>query len=149
MNVSGDRRGGECGFNITPIVDIVFLLMIFFLVESRFIEAENWPVTVPGACRSAESRLVSRPRVLTVTVMNGSSGDGEFAFGSEKIASDDRYEVAARIARLIDGRLGDDPSGRGVVTLRIDGNVRFSDAQYALLAVSLSGATDVEMAVAK
>jgi len=147
MSFSGVRSRLSCGFNITPIIDIVFLLMIFFLVECRFIEAENWPVDVPDACLSALSRQTARPQALTVTIMKEEAGTTEFAFGAEKIVDDDKYRLAGRIASLIDGQIDRAPSRRTVVTLRIDQNVRFYDAQYALLAVSLSRASDVKLAV--
>ncbi len=49
---SPDRSGT---FNMTPIIDIVFLLIIFFLVVCQFIEAENFPVAVPDGCEFTQS----------------------------------------------------------------------------------------------
>ena len=56
-------------FNMTPIIDIVFLLIIFFLVVCQFIEAENFPVTVPDDCEFAQSDSEPGGQVTTVTVM--------------------------------------------------------------------------------
>ncbi|MCK4888036.1 MAG: biopolymer transporter ExbD, partial [Planctomycetes bacterium] len=43
-------RTSSKSFNMTPIVDIVFLMIIFFLVVFQFIDAENFPVNVPDNC---------------------------------------------------------------------------------------------------
>ena len=136
-------------FNITPIIDIVFLLIIFFLVVCQFIEAENFPVDVPDDCEFAAS--ISKPgaRLTTVTVMKTADGDSDFAVGSEKIATSNYTDKIENIARLIDISLKDLPSDRRVVTLRIDKDISFSQAQYALAGIAASSATDIQLAVLK
>ena len=52
-------------FNMTPIIDIVFLLIIFFLVVCQFIEAENFPVAVPDGCEFAQSEFEPGEQVTT------------------------------------------------------------------------------------
>ena len=38
-------------FNMTPVIDIVFLLIIFFVFTFRYITAENFTIIVPDeAC---------------------------------------------------------------------------------------------------
>jgi len=64
---SADDRDSNC-FNMTPIIDIVFLLIIFFLVVCQFIEAENFPVVVPDNCDNAVPAGPTRPQMTTVTV---------------------------------------------------------------------------------
>ncbi|MCJ7692830.1 MAG: hypothetical protein MUO22_05390, partial [Sedimentisphaerales bacterium] len=72
----------------------------------------------------------------------------EFAVGAEKVEAD-YTDLAEKLARLIDVRLADLPRDRKVVTLRIDRDVRFAQAQYALAAVAASEATDIQLAVLK
>ncbi len=53
--------------NMTPLIDVVFLLLIFFLVSTRFEEeALVMDVVLPEA--SAAKPLVARPRELIVNV---------------------------------------------------------------------------------
>jgi biopolymer transport protein ExbD len=143
---SADRSGS---FNMTPIIDIVFLLIIFFLVVCQFIEAENFPVTVPDDCRFAQSEPEPGGQVTTVTVMKTAQDVVSFAVGSEKIVSSDYTDTAERLARLIDARLGALPPDRRVVTLRVDKDICFAEAQYALAGVAASTATDIQLAVLK
>ena len=44
--------------SITPMIDVVFLLIIFFLVVCKFIEAENFPVEIPDNCQFAQKNTV-------------------------------------------------------------------------------------------
>ncbi|MBA7688579.1 hypothetical protein ES703_97063 [subsurface metagenome] len=148
------RAGGQFGrgedsgsFNMTPIIDIVFLLIIFFLVICRFIEAENFPVAVPDGCEFAASDANHRAQVTTVTVMKTAEDEVDFAVGAEKIAALSGADIVDRLAELIDVRLSDLPPERRVVTLRIDKGVCFVDAQYALAGIAASSTTDIQLAV--
>jgi len=136
-------------FNMTPIIDIVFLLIIFFLVVCQFIEAENFPVTVPDGCEFAQSDSEPGAQVTTVTVMRTNTERIAFAVGSEKITASSYADIVEGLARLIDIRLRNLPPERRVVTLRVDKDICFGEAQYALAAVAQSSATDIQLATLK
>ncbi|HUV40412.1 MAG TPA: biopolymer transporter ExbD [Sedimentisphaerales bacterium] len=145
----------ETGFNMTPIIDIVFLLIIFFLVVCRFIEAENFPVTVPDGCRFAADLSDAETAHAAVTVMKTAKGQLVFAVGSEKITTGvhakdiETAQVAVQLGRLIDSRLKNLPVERRVVALRIDRDIDFAQAQYALAGVAASSARDIQLAALK
>jgi biopolymer transport protein ExbD len=139
----------SASFNVTPLIDIVFLLIIFFLVVCQFIEAENFPVAVPDGCKFAQSDPESGAQVTTVTVIKTVEGLSEFAVGPEKITGSDYAGIVEGLSELIDVRLKDLPPDNRVVTLRIDRNVCFAEAQYALAAVAVSTATDIKLAALK
>jgi len=134
-------------FNMTPLIDIVFLLIIFFLVVCQFIEAENFPVSVPDDCESARNGFDTGSAVTTVTIMKTDEGSSVFAVGSEKIPASEGSVLTKQIARLVDFSLENFPSERRLVTLRVDRDVCFSEAQYALAAIAQSSATDIQLAV--
>ena len=137
----------SASFNITPLIDIVFLLIIFFLVVCQFIEAENFPVTVPDGCDFAQNGSDPGVPVTTVTVMKTSAGSTVFAVGPEKVLASEGPDLTEQIARLVDFGLRNLPSDRRVVTLRVDREVCFSEAQYALAAIAHSSPTDIQLAV--
>ena len=134
---------------MTPIIDIVFLLIIFFLVVCQFIEAENFPVAVPDECEFAENALKRKGRVTTVTVTKTTKEKTDFAVGAEKIAGASYAEIVEQLTELIDVRLKDLPADDRIVILRIDKDVPFAQAQYALAGVAASSATDIQLAVLK
>jgi biopolymer transport protein ExbD len=143
-------KSEDGGLNVTPIIDIVFLLIIFFLVVCKFIEAENLPVSIPDGCKFAQREAEPGGQVTTVTVMRtGEDGVG-FAVGSERILEPcEGDELVSKLAGLIDIRLEKVPPEDRVVTLRIDRGVCFAEAQYALAGVGASCAKDIQLAVLK
>ncbi|HUT29159.1 MAG TPA: biopolymer transporter ExbD [Sedimentisphaerales bacterium] len=145
----GESESG--GLNVTPIIDIVFLLIIFFLVVCRFIEAENFPVSVPDRCSFAQSSREPGVPLTTVTVMRTeNAGEVSFAVGPERIAlSENGDGLVVRLAELIDARLRGSPAHGRTVVLRVDKDVCFADAQYALAGIAASCATDIELAALK
>ena len=143
---SPDKSGT---FNMTPIIDIVFLLIIFFLVVCQFIEAENFPVAVPDGCEFAQSEPEPGTQVTTVTVMKTPEKETAFAVGSEKIPALEYTNIVDELARLIDVRLKGLPADSRVITLRIDKDVCFADAQYALAGIAASSATNIQLATLK
>ena len=143
---SADKSGT---FNMTPIIDIVFLLIIFFLVVCQFIEAENFPVAVPDGCEFAQNEPQPGAKMTTVTVMKTTKEKSRFAVGSEKITSSSYADIVEKLAELIDVRLKDLPPDRRVVTLRIDKDVCFAEAQYALAGIAASTTTNIQLATLK
>lgn len=135
---------------MTPIIDIVFLLIVFFLVVCQFIEAENFPVSVPDNCHFAQSDPERLAQETTVTVMITAEDEVCFAVGPEKIsATVSPAGIVERLTQLIDVRLSDLPPERRVVTLRIDKDICFAEAQYALAGIAASCATDMQLAALK
>lgn len=134
---------------MTPIIDIVFLLILFFLVVCQFIEAENFPVTVPDDCNFARDDADNRAGAVTVTVMKTGEEKIDFAVGSEKIKALSQADIAQTITKLIDITLKNSTKDSKVVTLRIDKNICFYDAQYALAGIAESDATDIRLAALK
>lgn len=135
-------------FDMTPIIDIVFLLIIFFLLVCQFIVAENFDVTVPDDITSAQPAPAADQQMTTVTVMPADTGGALYAVGSEIIASSGR-NISYAIAGEIDTQLQHLPRERRVVCLRIDKDICFRDSQYALAGISQSSATDMKLAVTK
>ena len=146
-NRFGNDNSGS--FNMTPIIDIVFLLILFFLVVCQFIEAENFPVAVPDDCNFARDDADGRAGAVTVTVMKTGEEKIDFAVGSEKVKASNRVDIAQTIAKLIDIALKKSTKDRKVVTLRIDKDICFYDARYALVGIAESAATDIKLAALK
>jgi len=136
-------------FDMTPIIDIVFLLIIFFLLVCQFIVAENFDVTVPDDITSAQPAPPAEQQITTVTVMPTSSNRPVYAVGSEIIDPESAPDVSYAIADEIDTQLQHLRHERRVVCLRIDKDICFRHSQYALAGISQSSATDMKLAVTK
>jgi biopolymer transport protein ExbD len=149
LTIPGQFRSSVPSFNMTPVIDMVFLLIIFFSLVFRFIEAESFPVTVPDNCRFAQNDPESRIQVTTVTVMKTAEDEVIFAVGAEKVTASGYADKVRKMSQLIDIRLSDLPPERRAVTLRIDRDICFAEAQYALAAIAASSATDIQLATLK
>ena len=67
MSVSIKRSGAAGTLSLTPLIDVVFLLLIFFLVTSKFDEQERrLPIELPVA--TSATPMTERPREITVAV---------------------------------------------------------------------------------
>ena len=124
-------------FNITPLIDVVFLLIIFFLVASHFIRNETVErVDLPFASQGKDDEeSVTR---LVVTVMPS----GDWIQGSTTITPEE-YEQQLQLLVA--------QHGADVVELRVraDRSVIYSKVEPILLAAARSGVTKVRFAVLK
>jgi len=123
------------GFNMTPLIDVVFLLIIFFLVSSHLARQESQiELRLPEAARGQEDLDVTTPRV-TVNVQ----GDGQTLLAGEAIGP-------AELQR----RLGNERSALGPdmeVRIRSDRAVPYRIVEPILLACARSGIWRVTFAV--
>jgi biopolymer transport protein ExbD len=142
-------RGTVQTLNVIPFVDVLFQLIIFFALACQLIATENLQVYVPDNCNFASSDDERQAEITTVTVMKDGEGKSSFSVGSQKVALSNYSEAAEKVAELLDARLKDLPANGRVVTLRIDKDIPYAEAQYALAAVAKSTATDIRLAATK
>jgi len=51
---SGDDQDGEAGIDMSPLIDCVFILLIFFIVTTTFVEETGVEVDKPQAASAAQ-----------------------------------------------------------------------------------------------
>jgi biopolymer transport protein ExbD len=106
--------------NLTPMIDVMFQLIIFFMVATKFSEMErNIDVAVPQVAQAGDT--VPPPRPLEVTVF----ADGHLELDGEPVVP---VELTTRLAAAR-ARLGN-PS----VVIRGDAQCEFQDVAEALAA---------------
>jgi biopolymer transport protein ExbD len=121
MNLFPEVKRERRLIDMAPMVDLVFLLLIFFMVGSRFTEPAL-DLVLP----EARSGAVQETRELVVTVAR----DGGVTLNGRPVAPDD-LESALRDA------LKD--AAERQVTLRADGRVSFEDFVRVMDEVRLAG----------
>jgi biopolymer transport protein ExbD len=136
-------------FNMTPIIDIVFLLIIFFMIVCQFIVAENFELDVPDNIARADIAELEDRQTTTVTVMKNSNRQIAYAVGAEIVNVTDTDDISEAIAAAIDRQLKELSTDQRVVNLRIDKDITYKHTQHALAGINLSTATDIKMAVLK
>ena len=129
------RSPASARFNMTPMIDVTFLLIIFFLLSSRLAQQETqMELELPAAASGREAVDDGRPR-LTVNV----SPDGRVSLGSTQTP---REEMAGRL-RIERERLGGDLE----VRVRADRSVPYRVVAPILLACAEAGIWNVTFAV--
>ncbi|RJP35443.1 MAG: biopolymer transporter ExbD [Phycisphaerales bacterium] len=63
--IKGRHRHAALTFNATPMIDVVFLLTVFFMLVSRFASAENVTMMLPDPAHS-EARAVKIPERVVI-----------------------------------------------------------------------------------
>jgi biopolymer transport protein ExbD len=86
---SGRRRGGIVGINVTPMVDIMLVLLVIMMVSSLYIVSRALKVELPKSASSDES--TQSPVTVTLTK------DAKVYLNGELIPGDD--ELSARFLK--------------------------------------------------
>lgn len=144
-----NRASGDLseGFNITPIIDIVFLLIIFFLLVCRFIETQPQEVDLPQDIDSAES--VEDGVSPVVITMTKSGPTAETYINGERISFDENSSGLSSARAKIDMLIESSEPSRKIATLRIDRKVTCRSFKHILKAIAESSVEDIRLAVIK
>jgi len=77
--------------NLTPMIDVVFLLLIFFMVATKFAEIERDLQVNPPSARDAQP-VTAAPKELIVNVRR----DGQFTVAGVEYPAEDLDRLIAR-----------------------------------------------------
>ena len=112
--------------NITPLLDLVFVLLIIFMITTPLME-QQLPVDLPKATTTLTSTLPDPKSILTLTLAK----DGSALLGSDKINLN-------QLTPLLAQRKARDPEL--VVSLRADSSLPYETIFRALESVRTAGA---------
>jgi biopolymer transport protein ExbD len=134
MRVPRRERQSGARFNITPLIDVVFLLVIFFLVATHFAQQEQVEAVELPLARSVSDEP-ELPRRLIVSV----TASGQMYVKGRAV---DVVEIEHLIAE--DTK---DQSADFEVRIRGDQRVTYSRVEPILLACLRAGVTKIGVAV--
>jgi biopolymer transport protein ExbD/biopolymer transport protein TolR len=103
MQFRRPSKVSEVGINISPLVDVIFLLVIFFDVSTTFLETAGLKLELPSSTSTAERE------VEDITVLL--AADGTLALGEERL---DRETLRTRLRQELE------EADRKIVVLRAD-----------------------------
>jgi biopolymer transport protein ExbD len=78
---SSHGRGGIVGINVTPMVDVVLVLLIIMMVSATYIVSQSLKVELPKTASSDDT--VSKTYVVTITK------DGQYLFNDKPTTKQD------------------------------------------------------------
>ncbi|WP_210396332.1 ExbD/TolR family protein [Motiliproteus sediminis] len=74
------QRSEEVSVNLTPLIDVVFLLLIFFMVSTTFTKETHLKIDLPKASTEVS---VEDPLVIDISI----TADGQFAVNGKTLVN--------------------------------------------------------------
>lgn len=133
LNIAATRRKNRAGteLNIAPLIDMVFILLIFFLVTTSFVKETGIEVTRPTAATAA-----SQPKATIL-----------IAIDPDNRVFMDRREIDIRAVRAnVERALAENPEGAVVVVA--DRHSNTGTAIQVMDGCRMAGAQNVSLAAA-
>jgi biopolymer transport protein ExbD len=90
------RQPEEVGVNLTPLIDVVFLLLIFFMVSTTFDRQSVLQLELPRADASDEQLP---PRTVELVI----NADGRFFLDGAELVNTQRDTLRAALGEVIEG----------------------------------------------
>ncbi len=118
--------------NLTPMIDVVFLLIIFFMVGAKFTDERNIKLQVPKVGQSVAEMGVASRRVIHVL------RDG-------RILLDEQQTTLEELADSLRESNGDGNAQR--VAVRGDAEGSFQNVASVLAACRMAGISDLAISV--
>ncbi|MBI1248683.1 biopolymer transporter ExbD [bacterium] len=135
MRVPSNLKPGQAEFNMTPMIDVVFLLIIFFLLSSHLAKQEaQMPLPLPAAESGQEIIDDQMPRVVI-----NIQADGTLILAGHHVSPDQlRDRLAAERQR----------SGDSIeVRIRCDRATPYANVKPVMLAATEAGIWSIAFSV--
>lgn len=137
------RLSGGISPNLTPMVDVVFLLIVFFIVVAQITSNERLKLTPPAIADAQTVDPGEERRVIINIVPENQIAEigGDFLLAGELFRDDDagRADLTDRLA-VIRAR-----NDRIAVSVRADRTERYDRAHHALRACAHAGVMRVNL----
>ena len=132
------QPGGEDepDINLTPLIDVVFLLLIFFMVSTTFEHQSRITIELPEA--TAEQTMQEEDTLEIII-----DAQGRYFIGEQQLINSELKTLKTAIGKV----LGDRESLP--VTIRADANTPHQAVIRALDATSQLGLTSISLATSK
>jgi len=128
MQFEGARRSGQAP-NLTPLIDIVFLLLVFFMLTAHFVKDQGLPIELPEAA-SAVSLDEKEPLEISISPF------GQISVAGEQIELELLVE---KVSQLLSSR------DEKRIVIRGDAGVSLGDSVKVIDAVRQAGASGVDI----
>lgn len=98
MNLS-PQKADDPDVNLTPMIDVVFLLLLFFMVSTSFIRESSLKVDLPAATGQA---IAEQDKPIDIII----NADGEFIVNNVTLGTPSKEELTAQLKQAV-GEISD------------------------------------------
>ncbi len=132
------QPGGEDepDINLTPLIDVVFLLLIFFMVSTTFEQQSRIQIELPEASADA---VAQEDQAMEIIV----DAQGRYFIGDQQVINSELKTLKAAISKALGDREGIP------VTVRADANTPHQAVITVLDATSQLGLTHISLATTR
>ena len=96
MNFKSRNAEEDVNINLTPLIDVVFLLLIFFMVSTTFDTTSQLKINLPEA---SQDQSVVPPQKLNLVI----DAKGNFFLNSRELTNNKSATLKAALERTMDG----------------------------------------------
>lgn len=89
------QENEDPNLNITPLIDVVFLLLIFFMVTTTFQKEAQLRIEIPKA---EQQPTATEPETLEIII----DAQGRYFLGQQEVVNTKRETLKAAITRAVD-----------------------------------------------
>jgi len=93
MNLSS-KRTEDLDVNLTPMIDVVFLLLLFFMVSTSFIRESSLKVDLPEASGQV---MAEQDKAIDIVI----NADGKFSINDINLGQTDKTKLAKALKRAV------------------------------------------------
>lgn len=128
------RANEEPDLNLTSLIDVVLLLLIFFMVSTTFVDETRIEIQLPQASAEAPPKPTSDPIEITVTA------SGEYRVNGKTLLNNSPTTLSAAVSKLAG-------AGReNAITIRADARTTHQSVVTAMDVVGRLGFRGINMA---
>jgi len=127
------QRSEDPDVNLTPMIDVVFLLLLFFMVSTSFIRESSLKVNLPEATGEA---MVEQDKPVDIVIQ----ADGQFLVNEESLPVVSREILTTVLKRVVGER--DDPH----IIISADANAEYQHIVTAMDTAQQLGYTKLTLA---
>ena len=135
MNL-GQASGDEPELNLTPLIDVVFILLIFFMVSTTFQKESEIKIELPEASADA---VEEKKDVLELVI----DAEGRYFIDQQQVVNTELETLQKAISKFLGDRTGIP------VVIRADRRTPYESVVRAMDAVSRLGLVQMSLATSQ
>jgi biopolymer transport protein ExbD len=128
------RRAEEPDVNLVSLIDVVLMIVVFFMLSSTFVDESSLRIRLPEVSATSGTPPATEPIVITVTESGG------FRVNGRELINSSPETLRAAVQRIA----GDDREA--TVTLRADGRAAHQSVVTAMDVIGRLGFRQIDVA---
>ena len=141
MDLLGDMKFKQIEMNMTPMIDCVFLLIVFFIMVTEFARVERKELELPKSAEAKIDQVV--PTRLVVNIVYNQTGEPDYHVGAVPVTIDEMVALLKeQKAKLAERGLASELE----VRIRGDRKLQWRHVYHVIHGCSRAGVYKVNMA---